>query len=127
MPIRTNIYYQTTIFVDGCKYTCCFPSGVINLTMPLQTPYDYFSKTAPNKMWKNIYARTDIPYRNVYQLCHTYASWILSYANVNIAYLAQQMGHNNFLMIANVYGKWMKNSNMSESEKAWVALKGIQS
>nr|WP_253819194.1 integrase [Vibrio coralliilyticus] len=62
-----------------------------------------------------------------YGPCHTYTSWMLSYANVNIAYLAQQMGHSNFLMIANVYGKWMKNTNMSESEKAWEALKGVSS
>ncbi|MFS1981177.1 Arm DNA-binding domain-containing protein [Vibrio lentus] len=113
-----------TIRIDNIRFVFN-PKATKNLNS--ETPYDYFSKTAPNKMWKNICARAGIPYRNVYQLRHTYASWMLSYANVNIAYLAQQMGHSNFLMIANVYGKWMKNTNSSESEKAWEALKGIKS
>ncbi|AIW21331.1 site-specific integrase [Vibrio coralliilyticus] len=113
-----------TIRIDNIRFVFN-PKATENLNA--KTPYDYFSKTAPNKMWKNICARAGIPYRNVYQLRHTFASWMLSYANVNIAYLAQQMGHSNFLMIANVYGKWMKNTNMSESEKAWEALQGVSS
>ncbi|EDP60814.1 site-specific integrase [Vibrio sp. AND4] len=111
-----------TIRLDNIRFVFN-PKATENLNA--KTPYDYFSKTAPNKMWRNICIRAGIPYRNVYQLRHTYASWMLSYANVNIAYLAQQMGHSNFLMIASVYGKWMKNKNASESEKAWEALKGV--
>jgi integrase len=86
-------------------------------------PYDYLGKTATNKMWKNICYRAGIPYRNVYQLRHTYASWMLSHANVNIAYLATQMGHANFTMIATIYGKWMENPNKKESDKAWEVMK----
>ncbi|MCY9843591.1 site-specific integrase [Vibrio caribbeanicus] len=112
-----------TIRIDNIRFVFN-PKATENLNA--KTPYDYFSKTAPNKMWKNICKRAGIPYRNVYQLRHTYASWMLSYANVSIAYLALQMGHSNFLMIANVYGKWMKNTNMSKSEKAWEALKGVK-
>ncbi|WGY45068.1 site-specific integrase [Vibrio sp. ABG19] len=90
-------------------------------------PYDYLGKTSTNKMWKNICIRAGIPYRNVYQLRHTYASWMLSHANVNIAYLAEQMGHANFTMIATIYGKWMDNPNKRESDKAWEAMSKVVS
>ena len=84
-------------------------------------PYDYLGKTVTNKMWQSISLRAGIKYRTVYQFRHTYASWMLS-AGVNMAYLAEQMGHANFLMIAQVYGKWMNNPNQKESDKAWKAL-----
>ncbi|AUI88123.1 hypothetical protein BS333_17335 [Vibrio azureus] len=113
-----------TVRIDNIRFVFN-PKATENLNA--KTPYDYFSKTSPNKMWRNICIRAGIPYRNVYQLRHTYASWMLSYANVNIAYLAKQMGHSNFLMIANIYGKWMENKNASESEKAWEALKKVSS
>lgn len=90
-------------------------------------PHDYLGKTSTNKMWKNICIRAGIPYRNVYQLRHTYASWMLSHANVNIAYLAEQMGHANFTMIANIYGKWMDNPNKREADKAWETMSNIAS
>ncbi|WP_158675981.1 hypothetical protein [Vibrio aquaticus] len=46
---------------------------------------------------------------------------------VMAATLPISVNQGNFLMIANVYGKWMKNTNMSDSEKAWEALKGASS
>lgn len=81
--------------------------------------YDYYGKRALGKIWIALCSRARIPYRNQYQLRHTYASWMITYANVNVSYLAQQMGHANITMVARVYGKWLKESNKKESERVW--------
>ncbi|MFD2016911.1 integrase [Vibrio olivae] len=48
---------------------------------------------------------------------------MITYANVNLSYLAQQMGHKNTNMVTKVYGKWLKESNKKESERVWLELK----
>ncbi|MDO6706746.1 site-specific integrase [Photobacterium sp. 1_MG-2023] len=82
----------------------------------------FLSRTSVTKVWKSISQRAGIRYRRVYQLRHTYASWMLT-SGVNPAFIASQMGHANFQMLARVYGKWMPDHSRSESEKAWQALK----
>ncbi len=79
---------------------------------------DVFLSTTVNKIWREASRRAGVQYRSVYNLRHTYASWMLT-SGVNISYLAKQMGHSNFMMIAKVYGRWMDDSSLSESEKAW--------
>ncbi|WP_320205799.1 integrase [Vibrio cholerae] len=65
-------------------------------------------------------------HRNQYQLRHTYASWMITHANVNVSYLAQQMGHADITMVAKVYGKWLQGSNKKESDRVWGELMKIQ-
>lgn len=88
------------------------------------TSHPFMAKITVSKMWQGVCKRAGIPYRTVYNLRHTYASWMLT-AGVNISYLAKQMGHANFLMIAKVYGKWMDDSSESESKKAWGKLEKL--
>ncbi|TXZ86102.1 tyrosine-type recombinase/integrase, partial [Vibrio cholerae] len=73
--------------------------------------YDYYGKRALGRMWTALCKKGDVRYRNQYQLRHTYASWMITHANVNVSYLAQQMGHADITMVARVYGKWLVESN----------------
>ena len=84
--------------------------------------YDYYGKRALGRIWTELCKKAGIPHRNQYQLRHTYASWMITHANVNISYLAQQMGHANITMVAKVYGKWLTDSNKKESERVWSEL-----
>ncbi len=71
-------------------------------------------------------AKRGVRCRNQYQLRYTYASWMITHANVNVSYLAQQMGHADITMVARVYGKWLVESNKKESERVWQELKKVR-
>lgn len=71
-------------------------------------------------------AKRGVRCRNQYQLRHTYASWMITHANVNVSYLAQQMGHADITMVARVYGKWLVESNKKESERVWQELEKVR-
>ena len=88
--------------------------------------YDYYGKRALGRIWAALCDKANIPYRNQYQLRHTYASWMITHANINISYLAQQMGHADITMVAKVYGKWLKESNKKESNRVWEELKKMK-
>ncbi|NIY92342.1 hypothetical protein HCZ28_08690 [Vibrio diazotrophicus] len=51
--------------------------------------YDYYGKRARGRIWTTLCEKAGIPHRNQYQLRHTYASWVITHANVNVSYLAQ--------------------------------------
>ncbi|MFO6424166.1 Arm DNA-binding domain-containing protein [Motilimonas sp. KMU-193] len=84
--------------------------------------FDYYGNRGLGRMWKSLCDNAGIEYRNQYQLRHTYASWMITHANVNISYLAQQMGHADITMVAKIYGKWLTESNKKESDRAWQEL-----
>lgn len=56
--------------------------------------------------WLPIMARAGIPYRNPYQIRHTYASTLLT-AGANPWYVAQQLGHEDVEMVFRTYGKFI--------------------
>lgn len=84
--------------------------------------YDYYGIRGLGRIWRTLCDKANIEYRNQYQLRHTYASWMITHANVNVSYLAQQMGHANITMVAKVYGKWLKEANKKESDRVWMEL-----
>lgn len=88
--------------------------------------YDYYGKRALGRIWTDLCSKAGIEYRNQYQLRHTYASWMITHANVNVSYLAQQMGHADITMVAKVYGKWLIESNKKESNRVWKELLKVQ-
>ncbi|HDZ9267112.1 TPA: site-specific integrase [Vibrio cholerae] len=88
--------------------------------------YDYYGKRALGRMWTALCKKGGVRYRNQYQLRHTYASWMITHANVNVSYLAQQMGHADITMVARVYGKWLVESNKKESERVWQELEKVR-
>ncbi|USD68096.1 DUF3596 domain-containing protein [Vibrio sp. SCSIO 43136] len=88
--------------------------------------FDYYGKRGLSRIWKNLTDRVDVEHRCQYQLRHTYASWMITHANVNVSYLAQQMGHSDITMVAKIYGKWLKESNKKESDRAWGELEKVR-
>lgn len=56
-------------------------------------------------------------YRNPYQTRHTYASMMLT-AGEPVMWVAQQMGHKDWTMIAKIYGKWIPNAQPDAGMKA---------
>ena len=68
-------------------------------------------------MWMPAMKRSGVRYRRPYQTRHTYASMMLS-AGEHPMWVAQQMGHSDWTMIARVYGRWMPTSDQRAGEKA---------
>lgn len=91
-----------------------------------RSDFDYYGKRALGRIWKDLCAKAGVEYRNQYQLRHTYASWMITHANVNVSYLAQQMGHADITMVAKVYGKWLIESNKKESDRVWSEIQKVQ-
>jgi integrase len=59
-------------------------------------------------VWKPALAVTNIKYRCPYQTRHTYASMMLSEGSEPM-WVAFQMGHSDWGMIRNTYGRWISN------------------
>ncbi|WP_042132639.1 MULTISPECIES: Arm DNA-binding domain-containing protein [Pseudomonas] len=68
-------------------------------------------------MWAHALQRAAVRYRRPYQTRHTYASMMLS-AGEHPMWVAQQMGHSDWTMIARVYGRWMPNADQDAGSKA---------
>ncbi|MPQ84526.1 DUF3596 domain-containing protein [Pseudomonas sp. MAFF 730085] len=68
-------------------------------------------------MWVPAMKKAGVRYRRPYQTRHTYASMMLS-AGEHPMWVAKQMGHTDWTMIARVYGRWMSNDEASMGSKA---------
>lgn len=71
-------------------------------------------------LWTPALKKANVRYRYPYQTRHTFASMMLS-AGENPMWVAKQMGHSDWTMIARVYGKWMPSADTHAGDKA-VAL-----
>lgn len=58
-------------------------------------------------LWMPLMKRSKVPYRNPYQVRHTYASTLLT-AGHNPWYVAQQLGHEDVEMVFRTYGKFIR-------------------
>ncbi|MBV1814472.1 site-specific integrase [Pseudomonas viridiflava] len=67
--------------------------------------------------WIPTLRRAKVRYRNPYQTRHTYASMMLS-AGEHPMWVAKQMGHTDWTMIARVYGRWIPSENDMSGNKA---------
>ncbi|MFF6745824.1 site-specific integrase, partial [Pseudomonas aeruginosa] len=68
-------------------------------------------------LWVYALKKASVRYRRPYQTRHTYASMMLS-AGEHPMWVAQQMGHSDWTMIARVYGRWMPGANEQAGVKA---------
>ena len=68
-------------------------------------------------LWTGILQNAGVRYRNPYQTRHTYASMMLS-AGEHPMWVAKQMGHTDWTMIARVYGRWMPDADLGAGCKA---------
>lgn len=71
-------------------------------------------------LWLPLMERAGIPYRNPYQLRHTYASALLT-AGANPWYVAQQLGHEDVEMVFRTYGKFIR----EDYQKPKATLKAV--
>ncbi|MEO5328090.1 MAG: hypothetical protein H7829_07575 [Magnetococcus sp. THC-1_WYH] len=67
-------------------------------------------------VWEPTLKRAGIIYRNLYQTRHTYASMLLS-AGENPMWVAQQMGHKDWAMIRQRYGRWIPEIDPGAGQK----------
>jgi len=72
--------------------------------------------------WLTLLKRAGVRRRVAYQTRHTYACWSLT-AHGNIAFIATQMGHKDYSMLVDVYGRWMDSESENESDFIWQELK----
>ena len=68
-------------------------------------------------LWRHALKRGGVRYRKPYQTRHTYASMMLS-AGEHPMWVAKQMGHADWTMIARVYGRWIPDADPTAGEKA---------
>lgn len=68
-------------------------------------------------MWTPALKKAGVRYRRPYQTRHTYASMMLS-AGEHPMWVARQMGHSDWTMIARVYGRWMPSADTLAGGKA---------
>lgn len=68
-------------------------------------------------MWVPAMKKSGVRYRRPYQTRHTYASMMLS-AGEHPMWVAKQMGHTDWTMIARVYGRWIPETNNTAGLKA---------
>lgn len=68
-------------------------------------------------LWTGVLQNAGVRYRNPYQTRHTYASMMLS-AGEHPMWVAKQMGHADWTMIARVYGRWMPDADLMSGSKA---------
>ncbi len=68
-------------------------------------------------LWVYALKKAGVRYRRPYQTRHTYASMMLS-AGEHPMWVAQQMGHSDWTMIARVYGRWMPTADEHAGSKA---------
>jgi len=68
-------------------------------------------------MWQHVLKKAGVRYRYPYQTRHTYASMMLS-AGEHPMWVAKQMGHTDWTMIARRYGKWMPDADKLAGSRA---------
>lgn len=68
-------------------------------------------------LWTYALTRAGVRYRKPYQTRHTYASMMLS-AGEHPMWVAKQMGHSDWTMIARVYGRWMPDADKLAGSRA---------
>ncbi|WP_273150762.1 tyrosine-type recombinase/integrase [Methylophaga thiooxydans] len=85
------------------EYT--YPSGVIFHNPRTDKPWTG-DQPIRRTLWIPTLKKANVRYRRAYQTRHTYASMMLS-AGEHPMWVASQMGHADWSMIARIYGKWM--------------------
>ncbi|SHN06382.1 site-specific integrase [Phytopseudomonas punonensis] len=68
-------------------------------------------------MWTHALKKAGVRYRRPYQTRHTFASMMLS-AGEHPMWVAKQLGHSDWTMIARVYGRWMPSADNTAGTRA---------
>ena len=76
-------------------------------TSRLNKPYHSAIKISTT-YWKKVLKELEIPYRNLYQMRHTFASLMIS-SGEDILWVSSMLGHKNANITLQVYAKYIKN------------------
>jgi integrase len=90
--------------------------GVIFHDSRYAKPFDG-DQAIRKSFWIPTLRKAKVRYRNPYQTRHTYASMMLS-AGEHPMWVAKQMGHKDWTMIARVYGRWIPSENDTSGNRA---------
>lgn len=74
-------------------------------------------------VWVPAMKKSGVRYRRPYQSRHTYASMMLS-AGEHPMWVAKQLGHKDWTMIARVYGRWMPSADIGAGGRAEALFAG---
>lgn len=76
-------------------------------SLRLKTPYHSAMKISTT-YWKKVLKELEIPYRNLYQKRHTFASMMIS-SGEDILCVSNMLGHRNSNITLSTYAKYIKN------------------
>ena len=114
--IEVHLRERNRIRQESCTFL--FPTGI---TGTKQTKLPVVTVGTLNDKWIRNMKRAGLPWRNQYQLRHTFACWMLSH-NAPPAFIAAQMGHDDYTMLVTTYGRWMPQANMQQRDQIWQQL-----
>lgn len=80
-------------------------------TSRLNKPYHSAIKISTT-YWKKVLKELEIPYRNLYQMRHTFASMMIG-SSEDILWVSSMLGHKNANITLQVYAKYIKNEKKS--------------
>jgi integrase len=92
------------------------PSGRVFLNPRTGEPWSG-DQPIRKTLWTHALRLAKVRYRRPYQTRHTYASMMLS-AGESPLWVAQQMGHSDWTMIARVYGRWIPDADPNAGMRA---------
>lgn len=98
------------------QHSMLHPSECIFLNPRTEEPWSG-DQPIRKTLWTHALKRAGVRYRRPYQTRHTYASMMLS-AGESPLWVAQQMGHSDWTMIARVYGRWIPDADPNAGNKA---------
>jgi integrase len=99
------------IRTDVCRFVFYRIPGGNNGGGSKPSPFST-SQIFNNEKWNNFLRVAGVRWRRPYQTRHSYASWLLS-NGAEPLYVAKQMGHKDWGMIRNIYGKWIEQEPLS--------------
>ncbi|MEA3289894.1 MAG: tyrosine-type recombinase/integrase [Campylobacterota bacterium] len=70
----------------------------------------YSDSIAMSRYWKQLLERLDIPYRNPYQMRHTFASMMISNGE-DVLWVSKMLGHTTSAMTLNKYARYIENKD----------------
>lgn len=100
---------------DTCRFVFLRMPGGNNMGGSKPAPFAT-ATIFNNDKWADILRRAGVRLRRTYQARHSYASWLLS-NGAEPLYVAKQMGHKDWGMIRQVYGKWIELDPLSYRDK----------
>lgn len=110
------------------EHSLLHPSGRVFLNPRTGLPWEG-DQPIRKTLWTHALKKAGVRYRRPYQTRHTYASMMLS-AGESPMWVAAQMGHADWTMIARVYGRWIPAADPNAGSRAvatfWPANAGIK-